>query len=180
MGGTLACAISVTSNFRDKLIELYTDLDVSELDLASSNTLTKCFQTARLTHTIYYGAVILVVLHELLLYPMFHRCCRQLESLQKVIIGIIGHMFLILTLMAYEVVSRHSFISSHGHNTTIQCTFFVNPGTLSTSFGCMDSVDWNGGMEWWNGLEWNGQMQVHRPWPCQLATMHQCNVTLCV
>ena len=22
--------------------------------------------------------------------------------------------------------------------------------------GCMDSVDWNGGMEWWNGLEWNG------------------------
>ena len=26
--------------------------------------------------------------------------------------------------------------------------------------GCMDSVDWNGGMEWWNmewtGMEWNG------------------------
>ena len=36
--------------------------------------------------------------------------------------------------MVYEVVSRHSFISSHGHNTTIQCTFYVSPGTLSTSF----------------------------------------------
>ena len=21
---------------------------------------------------------------------------------------------------------------------------------------CMDLVDWNGGMEWWNGLDWNG------------------------
>ena len=21
---------------------------------------------------------------------------------------------------------------------------------------CMDSVDWNGGMEWWTGLDWNG------------------------
>ena len=20
----------------------------------------------------------------------------------------------------------------------------------------MDSVDWNGGMEWWNEMEWNG------------------------
>ena len=20
----------------------------------------------------------------------------------------------------------------------------------------MDSVDWNGGMEWWNGMNWNG------------------------
>ena len=22
--------------------------------------------------------------------------------------------------------------------------------------GCVDSVDWNGGMEWWNGLDWTG------------------------
>ena len=21
--------------------------------------------------------------------------------------------------------------------------------------GCMDSVNWNAGMEWWNGLDWN-------------------------
>ena len=65
--------------------------------------------------------------------------------------------------------------------------------------GCMDSVDWNGGMEWWNGLDWTGMewngmsgcnfvikfcgrdqtlTRVHRPWPCPLATIHQCNVTL--
>ena len=134
VGGTLAGAISVTSNFRDKLTELYTDSEVSESNLTNSNTLTKCFQKASFTHTIYYGAVILIVLHELLLYPMFHRCCRQLESLQKLTIGITGHIFLIFTLMVYEVVSRHSFISSHGHNTTIQCTFYVSPGTLSASF----------------------------------------------
>ena len=48
----------------------------------------------------------------------------------------------------------------------------------------------------WTGLDWNGMAgcnfvikfcgrdqtltRVHRPWPCPLATMHQCNVTLCV
>ena len=57
------------------------------------------------------------------------------------------------------------------------------------------TVEWNGGMDW-TGLDWNGMAgcnfvikfcgrdqtltRVHRPWPCPLATMHQCNVTLCV
>ena len=28
---------------------------------------------------------------------------------------------------------------------------------LGLHLGCMDSVDWNSGMEWWNGgMEWNG------------------------
>ena len=22
--------------------------------------------------------------------------------------------------------------------------------------GRLDSVEWNGGLEWWNGLDWNG------------------------
>ena len=30
-----------------------------------------------------------------------------------------------------------------------------------TPDGCMDSVDWNGGMEWWNGLDWTGM-----EWKC--------------
>ena len=25
--------------------------------------------------------------------------------------------------------------------------------------GCLDSVDWNDGMERWNGLDWNGGME---------------------
>ena len=30
----------------------------------------------------------------------------------------------------------------------------------STIFtGRLDSVEWNGGLEWWNGLEWNGGME---------------------
>ena len=31
-----------------------------------------------------------------------------------------------------------------------------SPTTTAIVVGCMDSVDWNGGMEWWNGMEWNG------------------------
>ena len=27
-------------------------------------------------------------------------------------------------------------------------------------FGCLDSVEWNGGPEWWNGMvDWNGGME---------------------
>ena len=26
---------------------------------------------------------------------------------------------------------------------------------LAPFAGCLDSVDWNGGMERWNGMEWN-------------------------
>ena len=28
--------------------------------------------------------------------------------------------------------------------------------TNTQKLGCMDSVDWNGGMEWWTGLDWTG------------------------
>ena len=28
----------------------------------------------------------------------------------------------------------------------------------------MDSVDWNGGMEWWNGLEWTGLDWIGLEW----------------
>ena len=47
----------------------------------------------------------------------------------------------------------------------------------SRSHGCMDSVEWNGGMDWtgldwtgldWNGLEWNDQMICGRDRPLTL------------
>ena len=38
--------------------------------------------------------------------------------------------------------------------------------------GCMDSVEWNGGMEWtgldWTGMEWNNQMICGRDRPLTL------------
>ena len=39
---------------------------------------------------------------------------------------------------------------------TDQCVPIVSRYLTSVYARCMDSVDWNGGMEWWNGLDWNG------------------------
>ena len=39
--------------------------------------------------------------------------------------------------------------------------------TLPYNFGSLDSVEWNGGMEWWNGLlEWNSGMPHPLPRLC--------------
>ena len=35
--------------------------------------------------------------------------------------------------------------------------YIIFYGAYKVFLGCMDSVDWNGGMEWWNGLDWNGK-----------------------
>ena len=136
VGGTLAGTIFVTSSFKDKLVEVYTNLvATSEPDgMTSRSAIAKCFHRSSFTNTIYNVVVLLIVVHELFLYPVFQRCYRQVESLQKIVIGIIGHALIILNLMAYDVISRHTFISNHGYNVTIQCTFDINPGALSTSF----------------------------------------------
>ena len=34
----------------------------------------------------------------------------------------------------------------------------------TVNIGCMDSVEWNGGMEWWNGLEWTGLEWTGMEW----------------
>ena len=44
--------------------------------------------------------------------------------------------------------------------------------SLSLGLGCMDLVEWNGGMDWtgldWNGMEWNDQMICGRDRPLTL------------
>ena len=32
----------------------------------------------------------------------------------------------------------------------------LSPGLKEVLCGCLNSVEWNGGMEWWNGLDWTG------------------------
>ena len=134
VGGMMAGAISVTSSFRDKLVELVTNTDINESDMTSPSAIAKCFRQVSLIHTIFNMVIMLIVVHKLFLYPVFQRYYLQVESLQKMIIGIVGHTLTILTLMAYNVISRHVFTSSHGYNVTIQCTFDMSPGALSTSF----------------------------------------------
>ena len=93
--------------------------------------ISKCYFEASFTHTIYYGAAILILLHEILIYPIFHRCSPRLESRHKILVGMVALIAKLLTLMAYNVISRHNSLQMNGHNVTTPCLFEANNGALS-------------------------------------------------
>ena len=136
VGGALAGSMTIASYLRDRLSNTFTTLDEIHTDHEPVSK-TKCYYEASFTHTTYYGAALLIILHELLLYPLFHRikCYPHIQSLQKCLLGMLLQIARVSLLLAYEVISRHNFIkSSAGHNTTIDCLFHASHGSLSTSF----------------------------------------------
>ena len=79
--------------------------------------------------------LLLVVFHELVMYPLFHRCicCARIKSLWKILIGITIQIVRVTTLITIDVISRHNYLKSE-YNATIQCIFNENHhGLLSQS-----------------------------------------------
>ena len=138
VGGALAGSVTISSYLRDKVSDTFTTLDEIHRDQESnSNTLlTKCYYEASFTHTLYYGATLLIIFHEFFFYPIFHRlwCYPHMQSLQKCLIGMVLQIARVSLLLIYEVVSRHNFIQNTGHNVTIDCLFHASHGSLSKSF----------------------------------------------
>ena len=131
VGGILISVFVLTDHLRDKLGEQFTSFNESDLeDVTSSKTvLAKCYTETSFTHTIYYSsAMVLIVLNELILYPVFHRCCPQIESLQKALIGTILQLVRVIILMIFDVTLAQY------KNSTIQCIFYESPSALSASF----------------------------------------------
>ena len=131
VAGALGGSVLTSGTIRDKMYKQFTD--ISELAFNSDEYLTKCYYEASFTHTVYYGAVVLIMLHELFIYPIFHRCSPRMESLHKLLVGMIVLIAKVLTLMAYNVISRHNSLQIDGHNSTISCLFGARVA-LSTSF----------------------------------------------
>ena len=139
VGGALIGSVIASDYLRNKLNKMFLKHgdSESELDLnASKMSIIKCsYSEASLTHTIYYSAIRLIVLHETLLYPIFHRCFTWLESLQKAFIGMLLQLVRVLTLMAYQIVAQHNYYSVlNSNNITTPCLFYAHQGTLSSSF----------------------------------------------
>ena len=72
---------------------MLTILDETHLDVepGSKTMLNKCYYEASFTHTMYYAALILIILHECFLYPLFHTvwCYPRILSLYKGLIGVL-------------------------------------------------------------------------------------------
>ena len=135
VGGTLAGSVTIASYVRNRLSTTFTTLDEVHLD-DESGSKTKCYSEASFTHTAYYGAALLIIFHECLLYPIFHRikCYPHIQSLHKCLMGVVLQILRVSLLLVFEVVSRHNFIQSSSHNTTIACLFHASHGSLSKSF----------------------------------------------
>ena len=121
--------VNIASGYlRDRLTETFRDSEVNSV------LMKKFYSEASFTHTIYYASIPLIVLHEVLLYPVFHRCFPQLKCLQKVVIGMLLQLVRILILMSYEIISRYNYQKDNILNKTIPCLFYASQGTRSTSF----------------------------------------------
>ena len=126
VGGVLAGSIFTSNTIRDKLYNQFRD---------TSNESQHYFE-ATFDYTIYFGAAILIPLYETLIYPIFYRCTPRMESQHKIIVGMVALIARVLTLMAYNVISRHNSLQMNGPNVTIPCLFNTSKTALSKSFNC--------------------------------------------
>ena len=132
VAGALGGSINASNTIRDRIHMQITD--ISESVINSNEYYAKCYHEASFTHTAYYGAVLLIMLHEIFTYPIFHKCSPRMESLHKMLVGMVVLMTRVLTLMSYNVISRHNYLQINGQNATILCLFEKSKGTLMTTF----------------------------------------------
>ena len=77
-----------------------------------------------ISYIIPYCTPVLIVLNEVLIYPIFHRCCLCLTSVHKLIAGEVILVATFLALMMFDILSRQSYLQIDGNNATISCVFY--------------------------------------------------------
>lgn len=104
------------------------------------SVISECYSETSLTHTVYLGVALLIVLHEFLLYPFFHHCIcyKGIKSLWKITIGIVLQILRIIALIVLDVISRCNLLNNSGQNVSIQCVFYKKFGQLNQTL----SVQW--------------------------------------
>ena len=137
--GALAGGFIVVDHYMDKFVGLVTlkTLLITQFRQHVSYSkafLSKCYLEATYTHASSIYFLVLVVLNEMLIYPLCHRCVTKIESLHKVIIGVLLGIARIVVLMVYNVVSRQNFIMESNMNETIGCLFQASHGVLHNNF----------------------------------------------
>ena len=134
VGGALFGVIITSNYLQIKLKKMFMKFEDSETNIQSDG-MRKCYSEVFLTHSINHNiiSILLIVLHEVILYPVFHRCFPWLKSLQKIFIGMVLQLVKVLILMAFEIVSRHNYYLMNS-NVTIPCLFHADHGILSDTF----------------------------------------------
>ena len=106
VAGVLAGSILTSNTIRDRLYHQFTrDIGTDE---STRSYVANCYVEASFSHTIYLGTAILIPLYETLIYPLLYRCSPRMESRHKILVGTVALIARVLTLMAYNVISRHN------------------------------------------------------------------------
>ena len=130
---SLIVAAFILYIYLDKQYNWLTKLNIAH-ELGYRGNTAKCYAETSLTNSVHLGILLLIVFHELIIYPLFYRCicCGRVNSLWKILMGISIQIMCITTLMAFDVISRHNYLKSE-YNATIQCIFQESRGLLSQS-----------------------------------------------
>ena len=98
------------------------------------NTINECFVAAIAGDLQYYlYGIILIPVHEFIVYPLFHRYFYLVNSLCKFLLGVVLQIVRIVALMLIEFEARNLHIRHYGSNVTMQCIFWEEDGALSST-----------------------------------------------
>ena len=137
--GALAGGFVVVNYYTDKFVGLVTHKIVPITQFQqhvsySKEFLSDCYLEATYANASSIYFLLLVVLNETLIYPLCHRCVTKIESLHKILLGMLLEIARIIVLMVYDIVSRQNFIMESNMNETIRCLFQANDGVLHDNF----------------------------------------------
>ena len=90
---------------------------------SNTTSVTECFVTVNISDLLFYCGIILIPVHELIIYPLLHRYFHRVNSTCKFLFGVVLQIIRIVALMLIEFEARHRYIRHYGSNMTMQCMF---------------------------------------------------------
>ena len=105
----------------------------SQFVLPNNNEETQSMTNKTISNIIPCSVPVLILINEIVLYPIFQRSCSCLTSLYKFFIGEVMQIATFLALLTFETLSRKTHLETNGHNATLSCVFYRDQ-TLATSF----------------------------------------------
>ena len=114
-------------------INLFINYIKSQFVLPNNNEETQTMTNKTISNIIPFSVPVLILINEIVFYPIFQRSCSCLTSLYKFFIGEVMQIVTFLVLLTFETLSRKTYLETNRHNATLSCVFYQDQ-TLATSF----------------------------------------------
>ena len=107
------------------------NMQLMQLISHHGNTTSECFVAAIASDLQFLCGIILIPIHEFIIYPLLHRYFHWVNSRCKFLFGVVLQIIRIVALMLIEFEARRLYIRHYGSNITMQCIFWEEDGALS-------------------------------------------------